>query len=405
VDVLKKKPKNATVSEELNCLVNFGVGIFHFVVSLIPSNFMFIAKLLGFEADRERSLVELRAAQQKKNPKIIETTIVLAALKRFFTDEEAESEELLNRLYSMAPNSALINYLRGFVFRYSGKLDDAVQQFEHVLLHASSEEFAMLQNTGRYHLGYTYYLKQDFEKAIEHLSKFLDYDVKLTGKRFRPYCAFMLGFSYWKTNRRELVAPLYQRIPEWVRENQSYDKFALRKSQRFLESQKFSDFDELYLSAYALLEGKQYQVALTTIEKAIPLLKANLNNREWYAQFYFLKGCCLRGLKKYDRALQMFQHAIAQDEVIQEEKYVIPTSYVEMGEMALDQNDLKRASELLNKAREYKNYDWDTILNWRILGDLQKLNRRLQKQQQQQPQPQPQPQPQQQPEKDASLKV
>jgi tetratricopeptide (TPR) repeat protein len=117
----------------------------------------------------------------------------------------------------------------------------------------------------------------------------------------------MLGFSYWKTNKKELVAPLYQKIPEWVRENQSYDKFALRKSQRFLELQKFTAFDEIYLSAYALLEGKQYKTALTTIEKVIPILKENPNQREWYAQYYFLKGCCLRGLNKFDRALQMFQ--------------------------------------------------------------------------------------------------
>jgi peptidoglycan biosynthesis protein MviN/MurJ (putative lipid II flippase) len=34
---------------------------------------------------------------------VIETTIVIAALKRFFTDEEAESDELLNQLQSMAP--------------------------------------------------------------------------------------------------------------------------------------------------------------------------------------------------------------------------------------------------------------------------------------------------------------
>jgi tetratricopeptide (TPR) repeat protein len=117
----------------------------------------------------------------------------------------------------------------------------------------------------------------------------------------------MLGFCYWKTNKKELVAPLYRQIPQWCRENQSYDTFALRKSKRFLELEKFSEFDELYISAYALLEGKQYQAALTTIEKAIPLLKDNPNNREWYAQYYFLKGCCLRGLKKDDRALQMFQ--------------------------------------------------------------------------------------------------
>jgi hypothetical protein len=47
----------------------FRMGLFHFVVSLIPQNLLFIAKLLGFESDREKSLVELQSARQKKNPK------------------------------------------------------------------------------------------------------------------------------------------------------------------------------------------------------------------------------------------------------------------------------------------------------------------------------------------------
>ena len=42
----------------------FGLGCFHFFVSLVPASFQWLLSIIGFEADRARGLEELRLAEQ-----------------------------------------------------------------------------------------------------------------------------------------------------------------------------------------------------------------------------------------------------------------------------------------------------------------------------------------------------
>lgn len=58
------------------------------------------------------------------------------------------------------------------------------------------------------------------------------------------------------------------------------------------------------------------------------------------------------------------------------ERHPIPYSWVELGEMALEDGDLTRAEECFNKAKAIKKYDWETLLSYRITGNLQKIQRK-----------------------------
>jgi len=42
----------------------FGLGCFHFFVSLVPASFQWLLSIIGFVADRARGLEELRLAEQ-----------------------------------------------------------------------------------------------------------------------------------------------------------------------------------------------------------------------------------------------------------------------------------------------------------------------------------------------------
>ncbi len=78
----------------------------------------------------------------------------------------------------------------------------------------------------------------------------------------------------------------------------------------------------------------------------------------------------------FDEWLTVVQHAIAQDQLAVHERHAIPYSWVELGEMALEAGDLAKAEEFLNKAKNYKKYDWETLLSYRITGNLQKVSKK-----------------------------
>jgi len=52
-------------------LALFGIGIFHFIVSLIPPQFLWLAKLLGFEGQRDKAIQELENCSTTKSMKCV----------------------------------------------------------------------------------------------------------------------------------------------------------------------------------------------------------------------------------------------------------------------------------------------------------------------------------------------
>jgi len=90
----------------------------------------------------------------------------------------------------------------------------------------------------------------------------------------------------------------------------------------------------------------------------------------------FLKGEALKGLKMFDRAKQMFERVIAEDGHILRETYVVPYSWIILGEIAMEEKDWKTAEQNFTKAKSYTNYDWAQLMSFRIYGNLQKLEKR-----------------------------
>ena len=50
--------------EEIRCIIDFGVGLFHFICSVIPKNFLFIIEGIGFKADRSLAVDELKRSMR-----------------------------------------------------------------------------------------------------------------------------------------------------------------------------------------------------------------------------------------------------------------------------------------------------------------------------------------------------
>jgi len=333
--VSKKQSELGYVSEpKVIGMIKFGMGLFHFGASLIPPAFQWIAKIIGFSGDRDLAMEELEFAMNSGCPKDVEASLLIVGLKKFFFEKEDEAIALLDRIKVQYSESAIMWYLYGFIARNKGDIDTALNCFEKCREFGKDIEHLLL--TAHYHLGYTYFLKNEWKKSIENISIFLQ---KAIPKRFKPYSCYQLGFCYWMTEEKDKIAPWYRRVDEWTRSNQSYDEFAKKKTSKFLETNEFSKYDEVFISAMALFEGKLYKRALKKIEELIPILKVEKNNRDYYLLYYYLKGAIMRGLKKDDRAKEMLEKAIAQEgNCTIDALYAIPYSYCELAELEIDNN-------------------------------------------------------------------
>eukprot|EP01129_Flabellula_baltica_P005426 TRINITY_DN1973_c0_g1_i1.p1 TRINITY_DN1973_c0_g1~~TRINITY_DN1973_c0_g1_i1.p1 ORF type:complete len:580 (+),score=123.72 TRINITY_DN1973_c0_g1_i1:44-1741(+) len=353
-------------------IIKFCRGIFHFGASMIPPRFQWLGKIIGIEGDREQALEELQFAVDVESTVSIEAKMVLIGLKKFFFEQEEEALSMLSDLMSQYPESAVMWYMHGFFNRGMGNINQAIKSFHRC--HEYGGDIGHLRLTANYHLGYTYFLKNDWEKCAENFKAFLD---GAEVNRFKPYSAYVLGFCYWQLGQRELIDEYYSRINEWVRPNQSYDEFAERKVQDYYDNNGYTPFDEIYISASALHEGKFEKKALRKIEELIPLLKADPDNRDNYTLYYHLKGSILRGLGKSDRAVDMFKRAAqAKDQISNRYLYSVAYSLCELAEIELESNNLDQADRYLKEAKSLKNYDWERLVSYKISTNQQRVTRR-----------------------------
>jgi len=331
---------------------------------------------VGFVADRNHSLTELQACMDSGCSRSIEASILLALLKKYFTDEEEEGNRIVHRLEFLYPNSLVIRYLSGFTARLNGDLDQSIQNFQMVSQIALDKmKSTQLYTTSQYHMGYCSFMQNNWEQASKHFEIFLTQDVSSTGKRFRPYTSYQLGFCYWKLGRKDEIVPLYTKAKDWIRPEQSYDKFAQRKFDKFIQEKQYSPFDEVIIATGAMNEGRLYKQALILVETVIPLLKepSMKSNRDNFGLYYFLKAEALKGLKHYDRAKQLYERVIAEEGHLTIETFLVPYSWTGLGEIALEEKDWSLSQQHFNKAKTYSNYDWAQLLSFRIYSKMQLL--------------------------------
>jgi tetratricopeptide (TPR) repeat protein len=370
-------------------LIRLGVGAFHFFVSLIPSSFLWIVELIGFRGDRELALSELEKVRREPQcTRHVEATLLLAVIKHFFQGQSAEARAMVAEVAEEQPNSALLPPVSAVFCRAHGEIDAAIQHYSDSIERAEGQ-LPQLHCMMAYHRGTCYYMCHRWEECEADLRFFLE---TTTGRQFRPFAGFMLGFALWKLDRRSEVAPLYRRIAEWVRPNQSYDAFASRKTTIFLEHNEFSKFDELFLGCYGLHHGFQYDRALREMQAMVPVLKemgTSAENRDCHAQFYWLKGSCLKGLAlnpdgdirspdDVARARMFLKKATQQRDYVVDETFVVPYAWFELGELEAAEGHYDKAFEIWGFVQKtFSGYDWERILQTRIKSVSDRTKRKM----------------------------
>jgi len=345
------------------------VGLYNFGASIIPPSFKWMGKIIGLKGDREKALEQIQFCVDCDTSISTEATLILIALKQFFFSEESEAKEMLDEITGQYENSPVMWFFNGMMQRGMGNTDNAISSF-HTALDIEGE-FPNLLITMRYNLGYCYFLKNRWVEAKEHLEYFLE---NQTIPNFKPYAAYLLGFAYHKLGEDSKIESYYSQARNWVRPNESFDEIAVKKIDKYFRNGGFTDFEEIFIAANALHEGRFYKKALRLLEKSIPVLQEDKTNRDGYALYYYLKGSILKGLEKTERAKEILNRATANaSQLSTDTLYAVPYALCDLAEIEVHLGEFEAASLHLKKARTYKNYDWERIVSYRITSVQQKL--------------------------------
>jgi len=335
------------------------VGIFHLIISLVPPSLQIITTIAGFEADRDKAFEEFGRTISSGCVWSPLATIIRIGLKHFFLDEKEVAKKDLEQLQQSFPKSVIMCYFSAFMSRMNGELLKAIDYYTEILNLVPEND--KLTSGINYNIGNANYLLNNWDKVIIHYEKFLQRPVKENyDKALRPYTCYILSFAHFILAGKQIDDQLLKKINElhtnaknWIRPDESYDLYAKRKIKEFSVKKTFDKFDELTIRCEGLREGQQWDRCLEILDSEFTDLLAipdNLSKRDYFALYFYIKGACQKGKKLYEEAELTLRKAIKEEGKLSKELWIIPFSWLVLGEMYLEMKKWDEASDCFDKA-------------------------------------------------------
>ncbi|KAK1806082.1 hypothetical protein P4O66_013133 [Electrophorus voltai] len=356
--------------------VSFGYGLFHLCISMVPPHLLKIVNLLGFPGDRHQGLASLAYASESKDMKAPLATLALlwyhTVVQPFFaldgSDSRAgllEAKAILQKKAMTYPNSSLFIFFRGRVQRLECQINSALASFHDALEFASDQR--EIQHVCLYEIGWCSMIEMNFEDAYKAFER-----LKNESRWSQCYYAYLTGVCQGASGDLEGAKAIFrdaQRL--FKRKNNQIEQFAFRRAERL---RKLSPTQELCILG---------AVEVLYLWKALP----NCSSSKLQLMSQVLQGLddpCCQGLKhlllgaikkclgNIKDAIQCYQMAARDELGRQNNSYVQPYSYYELGCVLLaNPETLSKGRSLLLQAKEnYAGYDFENRLHVRIHSAL-----------------------------------
>jgi len=231
-------------------------------------------------------------------------------------------------------------YLRGYLVKGSclyemGRINDAISTYSEILPYIHQSRYFQVRDEVYYGLGWCYFKKREFSKAIEMYSKGLKYTHNPTIKMSSQ---LQIADIYQEMGRWQEAQKLYEKILREDVSNSYQEYIQFQKGMCFLRREYysqalecFSDLEKNYPFSKFIPQIKYYLALSYFSEKNYPpAIKLLREFVEKYPQHflspkaYYLLGKCFYQQGNYHQALQVFNYVIKQfkDEEVQGNVYI-----------------------------------------------------------------------------------
>ena len=103
------------VSAEAKHRVNFGVGVFNFLIAQLPSRYLRVIRLISITPNKNRGLAKLQACWKEEGPRKLYAGLILATYYAEITNELGEASNIVERALTEYPKCVLFLWLGGVI--------------------------------------------------------------------------------------------------------------------------------------------------------------------------------------------------------------------------------------------------------------------------------------------------
>lgn len=333
-----------------------GLGIFHFIFGSIPEVGQVFTGLSGIKGDAKLGLQEILAVSAKGNYFKQDAKFINALLELYYKNERSKGIERLKDISKKYPNNVPINYVIGAAYYDGGEVGKSLEFFDKVI-RSNNSDFKVFTSLSYARSGMAYFLQNNFVKAKNYFQIFLkNYNEKF----FKTQTWTYLGLCYELEGNRENAMKAYSRAKEGLGKS-GEDNSARIKAIKYYDK-PLTPIDIEVLKCFNHICTENFELAEGLANKLLTI--KNLGIEQTSVLRYSLGRVCLTK-KNYKGAIDNFSIAVS-NYTNNKEKWVAPYSYYYISESYKAMNDNEKAKEYLRSARNFKNYENEHLLRFKI---------------------------------------
>jgi len=368
-EIAQTLPTTFPIYNHIMSLAYYGVGVFHFLVSVVPPQYMLLVEGIGFKGNRMEGLKELKVSSESNGIRSVMSKIVIVLLDVFFFEDYKKPEPLLNTLVERYPDGALIHYMSGAILRKQGKIEPSTESYKKAF--DTSSQLKQLQLFIESELGYNEFLNLNWGQAQVYLNKFMN---ETTSSGFKAFIAYQLASCYAFQGDNEKANEVMKTIPSYVRKGFDFDEFSGRKANKFLKNKCYREFEKTYIIAALHNESHRFEQSNQVLQEFLDT-KRNEMTSDDLACANYLMGFNNQSLGKKEDARKYYTTALTFEKQITNEHFIIPYCNLGLGEISLIEEKKSDCKNFIKKSKSYtsNSYDFPSVLDWRARKCLQQI--------------------------------
>ncbi|KAF2075204.1 hypothetical protein CYY_003509 [Polysphondylium violaceum] len=368
-EIAQTLPTTFPIYNHIMSLAYYGVGIFHFLVSVVPPQYMMLVEGIGFKGNRMEGLKELKVSSDSNGIRSVMSKIVIVLLDVFFFEDYKKPEPLLQSLVDAYPNGALVHYMSGAILRKQGKIESSTESYQKAF--ETSSQLKQLQLFIESELGYNEFLNLNWSKAEVYLNKFMN---ETTSSGFKAFIAYQLASCYEFQGNNQKAQEVMKTISSYVRKGFDFDEFSGRKATKFLKNKCYREFEKTYIIAALHNESHRFEQSSKVLQDYLDTKRSEMTPDDLACAHYLL-GFNNQSLGKKEDARKYYTTALTFEKQITTEHFIIPYSNLGLGEISFIEEKKSDCKTFIKKSKSYTSnaYDFPSVLDWRARKCLQQI--------------------------------
>ena len=412
---------------ELKGWMQFGIGLFNMVLSLLPASVMTVAEWIGYHGDREKAFQYLRASQQSPSFMAPFACLLLCTyyltVSQFIGQDDpafhAEAKKLLEWANVQYPNGAFFLLQESRYYRVKAEPKKAIEIAQVGLKRIT--EMPSVAVMFQYQCGWCGLFSLEWEQCGRYFDAMLhskfggDYvepadsprsrstlapddshetDIPPTKASAQSLYAYLCGIAYANAGDTHRAEWYLRSVPSWLTPQQKpIDLFAVRRASQVLRRQPAWRQEELTLDVMELIicwnglpqlpassiDALRTQLAavqpLTAASHPHPLAREDVIRFEWALAELDGISNPQAARERVERALEQHEAWLKGADAETKRAGQLAFLYYALADNCVALKEWAAAKHWLNKAKEQKNFDLYNPLQLKVHATGQRIKR------------------------------